>query len=167
IFDGRAETRPPGDWAQEEKLFQREFAQENGALAEAELALQVEAVHNRPAHDDVFDIWRIFGDSVDYVIAEGLFLIVPVQAWAELVGRVLHEARHYVLSRRRDRGIRERGNDHIDIRALREISVLSVVVGAFDVFDRGRAGNRSRQVCAWSRHAFEVGQRIQREIYFA
>src|ERR1700685_734273 len=167
IFDGRAETRPPGDWAQEEKLFQREFALENVAFAEAELALQVERRHHLPAHDNVFDIWRVFGDGVDYVIAEGLFLIVPVQAWAELVGRVLHEARHHVLSRRRDRGIGERGNDDIYIRALREISVLRVVVGAFHVFDRGRAGNRSTQVCAWSRHAFEVGQRIQREIYFA
>ena len=49
--DRRAVVGPAGDGAQEEKLFEREFALENIALREAEFAFEIERRENLAADD--------------------------------------------------------------------------------------------------------------------
>ena len=93
-------------------------------------------------------------------------LLVP-RAFFQLVGRVLHEARHHVLARRRDRRIGQARDHHVDVGPARVAAVLGVVVGALHVIDAGRNRDRAAQVLAFSRHAGEVGQRVEREVHFA
>jgi len=61
-----------------------------------------------------FDVGRVLGDGVDDVVAEGFFPIVP-GAFGEFVRCVLHEARENVFAGRRDAGVGEAGNDHVDV----------------------------------------------------
>src|SRR5579864_5111197 len=72
-----------------------------------------------------------------------------------------------MLSRRRDRGVGERWDDHVDIRTPREVSVFRIIVGALHVLDRWRNRNRAAQMCARSGDALEVGKRIQSHVDFA
>ena len=102
ILDGRAELRPARHRPQEEKLLERKLALKNVAFAQSQFALQIERRDHLLVQDDVFDIGRVLGDGVDDIVAKGFFLIVPVEAGPQLVGRVLHEAGQDVLARRRD-----------------------------------------------------------------
>ena len=72
-----------------------------------------------------------------------------------------------MLARRRDRGIGQRGNDHVNVRTAGEVAVLGVVVGALHVFDAGRNRNRAAQMSARSGDGLEVRQRVERQIHFA
>ena len=89
-------------------MLQRQLALEDVSFAQSEFAFEIERRHNLTVQNDVFDIRRIFGNRVDHCIAKLFFLGVPVEAGREFVGRVLHEARHDVLARRRNRGIGQR-----------------------------------------------------------
>ena len=115
--------------------------------------------------NDLFYIRRVLGNSVDYVVAEGFFLIVPIETGTQLVGRILHETRKYMFAGRRNGRIGERGNDHINVRTPREVAVLGVIVGPLHVLDTGRDRDGAAQVRAGARQAFEVRQRIQRKIH--
>ncbi len=137
------------------------------AFAQTEIAFEIEWRDDLPMQNDVFDVRSVFGDRVDHGVAERFFLVVPVQASAQLVRRVLHEARHDVFAGRRDRRIGQRRNHHVDVRAAREVAVLGVVVGALHVFDAGGNRHCAAQVRAFAGHAFEVRQSVEREIYFA
>ena len=125
VLDRRAELRPSRHRPQEEELLQRELALEDVAFAQSELAFQIERRDYLAVQDDVFDIRRVLGNGVDHVVAKRFFLIVPVQAGPQLVRRVLHEARHDVLSRRRDRRIGQRGNDHVNVRRREKLPYLA------------------------------------------
>src|SRR5258708_34580671 len=115
VADGGAVVGPAGDGTEEEELFEGKLALENVALREAEFALEIERGENLAADDDVLDVGRVLGDGVDDVVAEGCFLIVP-SALGEFVGRVLYEAGEHVFAGRRDAGIGDAGNDHVDVR---------------------------------------------------
>src|ERR1700733_3392901 len=87
--DRRTVVGPAGHGAQEEKLFEREFALKDVALRESEFAFEIERRENLATDDQLFDIGRVLGDGVDDGIAEGFALIVP-SALSELVGSVLN-----------------------------------------------------------------------------
>src|SRR5208283_3434480 len=91
ISNRRSEARVARRGAQKEKLLEGKFALEDVALAQPPLAFEIERSDDLPVKDDVFDVGRVLGDGVDDGVAESFFLIVPVQAGSELVGRVLHE----------------------------------------------------------------------------
>ena len=61
-----------------------------------------------------------YSRACDDRLAEGLALRV-VPAALEVVGRVLHEARHHVVPRRRHVAVDDRGDDDVDVRLLREL----------------------------------------------
>ncbi len=50
---------------------------------------------------------------------------------------------------------------------MRKFAVFRLIVGALHVFDRGRNGNRAAQMAARARQTFEIGERVESEIYFA
>ena len=118
------------------------------------------------ASDNFFDVGSVLRDGVDDCVAEGFALIVP-GALGEFVRRVLNEAGHHVLARRRDAWIGEAGDDHINVRPARKIPVFRIVVGAFHVFDAGRNGNRAAQMCTGPGQTLEIGERVERKIHFA
>ena len=72
-----------------------------------------------------------------------------------------------MFARRRDAGIGQAGDDHINVGLARKIAVLCVVVGALHVFDAGRNGNRAAKMSPGAGQTFEIGQRIESEIHFA
>src|SRR5689334_5306501 len=160
--DGRAVLRPPGSGAEEEELLERQLALEDVALGQAELALDVERREDLPVLDDALDVRRVLRDRVDDRVAERVAFLVPVAL--QVVGRVLDEARHDVLARRRERRIGERRDDHVDVRAAREPSVLGVVVRTLHVLDGRRDRDRAAQVGSRTGHALEVGERVEREV---
>src|ERR1700733_3776244 len=135
ILNGRAEARIAWRGTQEEKLLQREFTLENVAFAQSPLTFEIKRSDDLPVQDDVFDVRRILGNRVDDSIAEGFLLIIPVQAGAQFVGRILHEAGEHVFARWCDRWVGERRDNHINVRMAREVAVLGIVVGALHIFD--------------------------------
>ena len=72
-----------------------------------------------------------------------------------------------MLAGRRHRRVGERGNHDVNVRTPRVTAVFGVVVGALHVFHAGRNGNRSAQMRARPGQAFEIGQRVEREIHFS
>jgi len=166
VVDGRAVISPAGDGTEEKELLEGELTLENIALRETELALEVERRENLATGDNFFDVGSVLGDGVDDDVAEGLALIVP-RAFGEFVGRVLNEAGHHVLARRRDARIGETRDDDIDVRLARKIAVLRVVVGALHVLGARRNGNRAAKMCAGAGEALEIWKCVEREIYFA
>ena len=81
---------------------------------------------------------RELGDPIDHGVAERLALLVPAaERRVELVGRVLHEAAHHVLARRRHRRVDQGGDDDVDVGLRAEAAVLRVVVGPLHVIDGG------------------------------
>ena len=99
---GRAVAGPARHRPQEEELLERQLALEDVALGQAPLALEVERGQHLAVQDELLDVGRVLRDGVDHGVAERLALLVP-RALAQLVGRVLHEARQDVLAGRRDR----------------------------------------------------------------
>src|SRR5216683_530166 len=85
VLDGRAELRPARYWSQEEELLERKLALEDIAFAQAKIAFQIKRRDHLPVQDDVLDIGRVLGNGIDHVVAEGLFLVIPVQAGTQLV----------------------------------------------------------------------------------
>src|SRR5215470_10932281 len=128
VFDRGPVLRPTWDRAQKEKLFQRKLALENITFTQSPLAFEIERRDHLLMQDDVFYVRRVLRDGIDHVVSERFFLVVPVETGAKLVGRVLHEAGKNVLARRRNRGIGERGNDHVNVWPSREVAVFGNVV---------------------------------------
>src|SRR5438477_13185683 len=89
VLDGGAELRPARQRPQEEKLLQRQLALKDITFAQPKVAFQIKGSDHLSVQDDVLDIGRVLGDGVDDIVAEGLLLIVPVQAGPQLVRRVL------------------------------------------------------------------------------
>ena len=83
------------------------------------------------------DVGRVLGERVDHRVAERFALRRPSVA-AQVIGRVLHEARHHVLARRRHARVDHDGDDDVHVRPAREGAVLRVVVGALEVIDARR-----------------------------
>src|SRR6266404_7159405 len=115
VIDRGAIVGPAGDGAEEEKLLEGELALEDIALRQAEFALEIERGEDLAADDNFFDVGGVLGDGVDYRVTKGFFVIIP-GALREFVWRVLHEAGEDVLARRRDTGVGEAGDDHINVR---------------------------------------------------
>src|ERR1043166_817314 len=90
VSNRRAVLRPAGRGAEEEELFEREFALEDVALGETELAFEVERRQHLPVQDDVTYVRRMLGDGVNDGVAELLAPLVPV-AFFQMIRRVLHE----------------------------------------------------------------------------
>src|SRR6266851_1902698 len=167
ILDRCAILRPACDRPQEEELLEGKLTLEDVALTQSPFAFEIERRDHLLFNNDVLDVGRVLGDGIDHGVAEGFLLIVPVQARPQLVGSVLHKARHHMLARRRDGRIGKRGNDHVNVRTLREVAILSIVVGSLHVFDGWRNRNRTSQMRSRTGEAFEVGQRTERHVYLA
>ena len=130
------------------------------------LALEVERRDDLTMQNDVPEIRRVLGERVDDGVAELLALLVP-DALRQMIGRVLHEARHDVLTRWRDAGIGERRDDDVDVGLPRKPSVLGRVVGALHVVDARGYRDGAAQVRAGARQRGELRKRIEREVDLA
>src|SRR5271168_3214809 len=166
LFYRSAVTRPAGGGTEEKKLLERKFALKNVAFGEARLAFDVQWSDELFSDDEIFQIGRELRNRVDDGVAEGFALLVP-GAGGELVGRVLHEAGKDMFSGRRDGGIGERGNDHINVGAAGKFAVLGLVVGALHIFHRRRNGNRSAKIIAGAGKTGEIRKTVECEIHFA
>ena len=142
----RLVLRPAGRGAQEEQLLERQLALEDVAFRQAEVALDVERRQHLPVQDDVLDVRRVLRDRVDDRVAERLAVLVPAALFLQVIRRVLHEARHHVLARRRDRRIGQARDHHVDVGLARVAPVLRLVVGALHVVDARRDRHRAAQV---------------------
>ncbi len=89
---------------------------------------------------------------------------VPSARW---YGRVLHEAAHDVLARRRHARVDERGDDDVDVGPAAEAPGLGVVVGLLHVVERGREADGAPQVLAGARQRGEGGQAVERQVDLA
>src|SRR5579863_7155178 len=154
LANGRAITGPASDRPQKEKLFERKLALKDVAFGEACLALDIERGDELLADDDVFYVWRVFGDGVDHGVAERLALLIPC-AVAQFVRRVLNKAGKDVFAGRRDRWVGKRGNHHINIGAARVFAVLGQSIDVRQVVDSGRYRNRVGQVASRTLKASE------------
>src|SRR5712672_1448129 len=166
VIDWGAVVGPARDGAEKEKLLEGEFTLEDVALGEAEFAFEVERGEDLAADDDFFDVGSVLGDGVDYRVAEGFFVIVP-GAVGEFVWSVLDEAREDVLAWRRDAGVGEAGDDHVNVWLAGVVAVFGVVVGAFHVFDAWGDGDCAAKMRALTGKRLEVGEGVEREIDFA
>src|SRR5581483_11544248 len=79
IPDGSAKLRISRRRTQKEKLLQRKLALKDIAFSQSKFALQIERRQHLPVQNDVFDVGSILAQCVDYVIAEGLALLIPIQ----------------------------------------------------------------------------------------
>src|SRR5439155_7491155 len=104
--------------------------------------------------------------GVDDVLAEGIALLVP-GALGEFVRRILHKTRENVFAGRRDAGIGDAGNDHINVGAARVMAVFGVIVSALHVFHAGRNGDGAAKMRARPWEALEIGKSVEREIDLA
>ena len=138
-------------------MLKRKLSLKNVAFAQSPFTFKVERGDNLPVQNDVFDIRCVLRDGVDDSVAKSFFLVVPVETGAQLVGGVLHEAGKYVLARRRDGRIGERGDDHVNVGLPREVAVLGIVVGALHVFDGRRNRDCTAQVRAGAGIALKFG----------
>src|SRR5258706_16393899 len=91
--------------------------------------------------DHLWKIGRILRERLHYGLAERFSLVFPVAL--QLVGRVLHVNRHYVLAVGRERGIGQGRNSGFEIGLMREIAVLRFVESAFEIVDLGTDVNAS------------------------
>src|SRR5258708_5455491 len=161
VVDGSAIVGPSGYGAKKKELLERKLALKNIALREPEFALEIKRGEDLAADDDVFDIGRVLGDGADHVVAESFFLIVP-GALGKFVRRVLHEAGEHVFAGRRDAGISDTGNDHVDVGPARQTAVLGVVVSALHIFHTGRNGDSAAKMRAGARETLEIRERVER-----
>src|SRR5277367_3007373 len=166
LFYRSAITGPAGGGTQEEKLFERKFALKNISFGQAGLAFNVQRSDELFSDDEIFQVGRELRNRVNDGVAEGFALLVP-GAGGELVGRVLHEAGEDVFSGRRDGGIGERWNHHINVGAAGKFAVLGLVVGAFHIFHGRRNGNRATEMISGAGQAGEIRQVVESEIHFA
>ena len=129
-----AEVRPLWGGTQEEDLMQQQFAVEDVTACEARDAFDVLRRDDLHAHDALADVRRVFFDGRDDRFTELVALhIIP--AAFDIVRCILHEARHHVSSGRRHVRVDHRREDHVEIRSLRDLPILGVVIGALDVID--------------------------------
>ena len=162
----RAEVRPLRRGAQEEELVKQQLAVKDVAAGDTGGVLDVLRRDHLHADDGAPDVRRMPLDRGDDRLAECVAL-GAVPAALDVVGRVLHEARHDVVAGRRHVTIDHRGEDRIDVGALREASVLRVVVGALDVVDARAERDRAPMQGAVARQAGELRQFREREIHLA
>src|SRR6202041_1359705 len=139
------------------------LALKNVALGQAGLTFDIKRGDDLPADNDVFKVGSISRYGVDDGVTERFALVVPV-ACTQFVRGVLHEARHDMFSRRRDRWVSQRRKYDIDIWAARELAVFRLVVGALHILGRRRNRNGAAQMTAGSGQAFEVRKGIERKI---
>ena len=157
----------PGTGRRKKNCSSDKLALKNIAFAQSPLAFQIERRHDLPVQNDVANIRRVLGNGVDHVVAKLFFLIVPIQDRAQLVRRVLHEARHYVFARRRDRWIGQRWNHHVNVRTPREVPVFGVVVSAFHVLHAGEIEIAPRRCAPGPGRHLKFGRRIERHVHLA
>jgi hypothetical protein len=118
--------------------------------------------------DDVLQVRRELADQVDHRVPEGLLLVVPVlRALGQVVGRVLDEAAHDVLARRRHGRVHEAGEDDVNVGPAAEAAVLRLVVGALHVLQRGADAHRAAEVLGAARVRREGRQRVEGEVDLA
>jgi len=98
VLNRRTILRPARCGTQKEELLERQFALKNISLRQPKFAFEIERRQDLPMQNDVFDVRRMFSNCVDDGVAKSFAFIVPIPL--QVVRRILHEARHYVLARR-------------------------------------------------------------------
>ena len=170
-FERGAEICPLRRGTQEEDLVQQQFAVEDVAARDARDGFDILRRDDLHADDAFADVRRVSLDGRDDRFAEFVSLRV-IPAALEIVRRVLHEARHHVLSRRRHVRVDHGREDHVEIRALRDLPILGVVVGALDVINARADGHRAAMQdrilsLAFEWQCREVGQLAQGDVDLA
>ena len=78
-------------------MFEGELALKDVALGESPLALEIEGGEDLAVKNDVLDVWRVLRECADDRLAECVLVLVP-GSFLEVIGSVLHEARHHVFA---------------------------------------------------------------------
>ena len=163
----RAVVGVPGEGAHEEELRQRHRPLEDVPARKPEAALEVERGEYLPVDHGALEVRRVFAEHVEATVREPVLVAVPVGV-AQLIGRVLREDRHHVLSGGRHRRVHHRGNGALEDGIGGRAAVFGVVERLLHVIERGRDVDRAPQVrmgrqptrCPHS----EVGELAQRDV---
>ena len=139
-----------------------QFAVEDVAAGDARDGFDILRRDDLHPNDTLTDVRRVFLDGRDDRFAERVSLFI-VPAAFEIVRRVLYETRHHVLAGRRHIGVDHGREDHIQIGALRDLTILGVVVDTLDVIDARADGDRAAMQgrvmpLDLERHCCEIGQ---------
>ncbi len=141
-FEWGTEVCPLRHGTQEEDLMEQQFAVEDVAARDARDGFDVLRRDDLHADNRFADVRRVLLNGRDDHFAKLVSLRV-VPATFDVVGRVLYEARYHMLTRPRHVGVDHRWENHVEIWALRDPSILGIIVGALDVVnartDRHRA----------------------------
>jgi len=100
-FKWRAVVGESGDRAHAEHLIESQAAVKYVAARKAVLALQIQRSEHFPVQDCFLDVWRVFLQDIQAPIAERFAFFVPGGCGFQLIGPVLHENIHHMLTRRR------------------------------------------------------------------
>ena len=130
--DRRPVARVAGHGTECEELAGSHRALEDVAAREVEDAFEVRRRQHLAVDDRPLEVGRVLVEQVEAAIRERVTLVVPGPV-AELVRGVLHEHRHQVAARRRDRGVDRRWDRALEDRVGGGAAVLGVVEGALDV----------------------------------
>ena len=146
---------------------QVQFAVEDVALGDAGDALYVHRRQHLPVENDVANVGEVAGQHVYNRVAERLALVVRPLPVGQFVRGVLHEAGHDVLAGRGHVGVNHRGENDIHVGLAREVAILGVVVGAFDVVEVGADGDSPGQMAADARPAAQLRQPVEGQVDLA
>src|SRR5689334_14349192 len=88
VANRRAVLRPPRNWTEEEKLFERQLALKDISFGQSKASFDIQRRQHLTMQDDVAKIRCIFRQSIDNRIAESFPLFIPA-AFFQMIGRVL------------------------------------------------------------------------------
>ena len=151
----------------EEKLVEGEFALENVALGEANFGFKFAwRAHFRMQHQ-FLETRRVVLNLVENGLAKGIAVVVrPLPAF-ESRWRILHEAAHEVLARRRHRGVDGGGDHHVEEGITGEMPGLPVVIGHLHARDGIGEMHITANAGRILGQCLETGQAIERDVHFA
>ena len=111
---------------------------------------------------------RSWSVSIDRLTERCPRCVVPLSVAGQVVGRVLDEAAHHVLARRRHRGVHERRDDAVDVRTSRRERRTSRRRKRAPC-SRATARTRSRRAATAPRPGMQckLGQPVQRQVHLA
>src|SRR5438445_12243526 len=122
-----AVLRPSCYRTHKEQLLKAKVAVENVAFSQPVGAFEIEWCQHLPGKDCVRHIRRVFRNLLHHPIAQQFSLFVPASL-TQVIGNVLHEASHDVLTLRRKRIVDVRGDNAVHPELFRDLSGLGDVV---------------------------------------
>src|SRR5438093_1186559 len=167
VPDGGPIPGPARRRAQKENLLQAQLPLEDVPFTQARDLLDVPGGQYLTMEDGVPEGRTVLCQGVDDGVPEGFPLGWPRRGpFPQMVGSILHEDGHYMLSRGRDRRVAEGRDHHVEVGAPGVPAVLGLIVGALQVVDAGGDGHVAAQMRSHAGAALELGDAVQRQIHF-